>query len=465
MTSPLPIKTALTIACLAFLLWVPDLLPPFKDYKVLDFATVPAVLDFKSRRSANPVGDERARLRPDLSPENAAVYPIAGTEGSMDGFYAALRRVERGQSDAQVRILHYGDSPTTADMITADVRALLQKQFGDGGHGFHLIAKPWAWYEHRGVIVSAEGWTIDPANQSRENQSPDNQGRVRDGKYGLGGVSFRGGAGAFSRFRFREPLHTAVEIAYMAQPGGGKFSISADGATIRSVSSAAEIEGPAFVRVTLPKGAKEFELHVNEGDVRLFGADFHRGTRGVVYHSLGLNGAYISVPARMFGERHWAGQLQHYKPDLVVINYGTNETVQGEFVDKYFGKELRAVILRIRRAVPGASILVMSPMDRGQRQAGGEIGTVPALSRLVEIERKIAAEEGCAFFNTFLAMGGQGTMGRWYQAEPRLVGADLIHPMPAGGRIVGNLLYRAILDGYQKYKTRLLNQKLKDAVR
>ena len=56
-------------------------------------------------------------------------------------------------------------------------------------------------------------------------------------------------------------------------------------------------------------------------------------------------------------------------------------------------------------------------------------------------------------------MGGPGTMGRWYQAEPRMVGADLIHPMPAGAKLVGNLLYKAMLDGYNKYKVDLVREK------
>ena len=95
----------------------------------------------------------------------------------------------------------------------------------------------------------------------------------------------------------------------------------------------------------------------------------------------------------------------------------------------------------------------MSPMDRGERNASGQIETVPALQRLVELERKIAANEGVAFFNTFEAMGGNGTMAKWYAAEPRLVGADFIHPMPGGAKIIGNLLYKAILDGYNHHKT------------
>jgi hypothetical protein len=91
--------------------------------------------------------------------------------------------------------------------------------------------------------------------------------------------------------------------------------------------------------------------------------------------------------------------------------------------------------------------------------AGGEIGTVPSIPRLVAIQRRVAADMHCAFFNTFEAMGGIGTMGRWYEAEPRLVGADFIHPMPGGAKIVGGLLYQALLDGYNRYKLRLLQNK------
>ena len=81
------------------------------------------------------------------------------------------------------------------------------------------------------------------------------------------------------------------------------------------------------------------------------------------------------------------------------------------------------------------------------------------MARLVAMEESIALETGCAFFNTFQAMGGPGTMGKWYAAEPRLVGADFIHPLPAGARIVGNLLYRGLTNGYNRYKLRRMQEK------
>jgi hypothetical protein len=37
-----------------------------------------------------------------------------------------------------------------------------------------------------------------------------------------------------------------------------------------------------------------------------------------------------------------------------------------------------------------------------------------------------------------------------------MVGADYIHPMPAGAKIVGELLYSALRDGYNEYKLRQL---------
>src|ERR1019366_10059110 len=44
--------------------------------------------------------------------------------GALDAFYRALRRTGNREPGAVTRIVHYGDSPTTADLITGDVRAL-----------------------------------------------------------------------------------------------------------------------------------------------------------------------------------------------------------------------------------------------------------------------------------------------------------------------------------------------------
>lgn len=447
----LPKKMTLALLSYGAILAATEFVPVLKDFRVFDWGSIPRLLDFSQRRpTVNPVEEEQVRLKPDTAVSKMAVQSIHDSDRALDHFYERLRLLETGEKKGMVRIAHYGDSPTTADLITADVRALLQKQFGDAGHGFCLIAKPWAWYEHRGLDVWGDGWMIDPANQST----------VKDGYYGLGGVSFRGNAGAVARIRLKDRTHRRVEIGYLQQAGGGVFSVSADEIPLGQVDTNGARPTSGFAAFEIPEEAGTFTIHVVSGQVRLFGASFEREQPGVVYNSLGVNGAYVNVLSRMFRQDHLAEQLRHYRPDLVIINYGTNESVYPKFLDSSYETEVRESIRRVRTAVPESSILMMSPMDRGERKPTGEIGTVPAIPRLVAIQSRVAEEMGIAYFDTFQAMGGQGTMGRWYEAEPRLVGADFIHPMPGGARIVGTLLYQGLLDGYNKYKLRRMREQM-----
>lgn len=445
-----PAKTSLVIVTLLLMFGVHGFIPSYNEYRVFDWHTASVVLDFHTRQSSsNPLEEEQQRLKPDAGRITTEAHPQVDENMALDPFYTALLRTEQQQQGAVTQVLHYGDSPTTADLITADLRALFQKQFGDAGHGFALIAKPWAWYGHRGIEVRGSGWKMDAANQIQ----------LRDGFFGLGGVSFRGSDGALARITLNDGSHQGVEVSYLKQPEGGSFVLYAEDQPLGSIDTHSDVNEPGYSAYPLSEGSKHFEIKDVHGRVRLFGIRFGKQTPGVVYNSLGLNGASVTVLGRQMNEAHWAAELQHARPDLVILNYGTNESVYASYVDSSYELELRLAIGRLKRALPGSSIMIMSPMDRGIRSDSGEIVTVPALHRLINIQQRVAAETQCAFYNTFQAMGGPGTMGRWYQAEPRLVGADFIHPMPAGAKMIGSLLYRSLMVGYNSYKLRHLQQR------
>ena len=381
---------------------------------------------------------------PGFNPAAAAnlsmVSPYLVENGTgLDHFYAALNDLANGKRNRPVRIVHYGDSPTTADLITGDARELLQDRFGDAGSGFILIAKPWAWYGHHGVDVSATGWEITTA-----------VGSMREANYGLGGASFLGWAGAQSTIHLAAHSATSIEIQFLQQPYGGIVEVLADGKSVGTVKTAGEKKNGSAT-VDLPVGTRTVTLRVTVGQVELFGVAFGTRSRGITYDSIGLNGASTTVMSRAFSPTEWGNALQHRDPDLVIINYGTNESSYPAYVDKFYEPELRRAIARVRAALPNTSILVMSPMDRGARD-GGSITTMPAIPRLVDIQQRVAAELGCGFFNTYAAMGGNGTMERWYDGHPRMVGADLIHPSPQGARIVAQSLTGQLLIGYERYE-------------
>jgi len=447
----IPAKPALAIAVFCAIITAPRFLPIFDNWHIFEWDTVGLLLDFHPRAGASsPLEDAQRELRPEDAAKSFLSVRIEDPADNLAPFWESLRHTERGEPGAVTRILHYGDSPTTADMITADVRNLLQQQFGNAGHGTYLIAKPWAWYAHDGVDSSADGWTIDPANM----------GELRDGRFGLGGVSFRGDEGAASRLRLRDEGHTRITVSYLASPGAGAFSLSAGNQTLGSVDTDAPEVLAGQQSFPLRADARDIRLKVVRGTVRLFGYTLFTDAPGVLYDSLGLNGAYTRVLAHVFDEAHWAEQLRQAHPQLVIVNYGTNESVYDKYVDYAYEKELRETIRRIRTAVPEASILLMSPMDRGERKADGNIGTVPVLPRLITLQEKLARSEKIAFFNTYEAMGGSGTMGKWYGAEPRLVSADFIHPLPSGARIVGTLFYRALLEGFNRHKLKSIRTNL-----
>jgi lysophospholipase L1-like esterase len=445
----IPLKAALVILIFGAIILLPQVIPSI-GYYAFDPRSARAVLDFPLRKSAeeadvNPLASEssldemRAQRLAAVAPKN-----LMDPTHALDHFYEAL---EKG---GVTRVLHYGDSPTTADLITADVRVLLQKEFGNAGTGFVLIARPWAWYNRRGVELSASNWQIDIGGNSA----------LKDGLSGLGAVSFRGAPGAVANWTLKDAMHRTAEVYFLSEPEGGAFSLEADGQMLGTSSAKAEQTAPGFTRFEIPEGAAHLTLRVTEGSVRLYGVDFRRSDPGVVYSSAGINGANVTLLSRALNEAHWAQELQHYNPDLVVINYGTNESGFPQFVDNTWGREMRLAVRRLHKALPNASILLMSPMDRGEKKEGGEIDTLAAIPRLVNTEAKVALDTNVAFFNTFEAMGGQGTMARWYAAEPRLVGADYIHPMPAGAKIVGELLFSALREGYRRHKLQELKEKI-----
>jgi lysophospholipase L1-like esterase len=442
----LPVQTAAAIAAAALLLAAAQRVRP--ELRLPDRSLWTALIDYSPERT--PLSP---RVPPRPTQPAALPAPVRGgapvrlledPHGVLDHFYASLWRTERGDAGAVTRVAHYGDSPTTGDLITGDVRELLQKQYGDAGRGFTLIAKPWAWYQRRYVQVSGSGWKIDPALHFGS----------RDGVFGFAGVSFASNGAGRSRIQVARHVET-IELWFERRAGGGTVTVTASGETVGQVGTAGEDGEPGYALVRLPPDAEEIELQALGGPVVLYGAALDRAGPGLVYDCLGLNGGSITVLARVVSARHLAEQLRHRRPDLVVLNYGTNEASFSSYIDKFYEKELREAVRRVRAALPASSILVMSPMDRGERSGDG-IRTMPTIPRLVAIQRRVAAETGCGFFNTYEAMGGDGTMARWYDSHPRLVSADFIHPTPQGGRIIAEVIVREIRVGLNRYKLRTL---------
>ncbi|MEP7352340.1 MAG: hypothetical protein ABI824_03825, partial [Acidobacteriota bacterium] len=344
----LPLKTMLTVGTFSLFMALPSLIPALQQFQPTKNASlviqrIPLVWDLPVPFSQDLAGLNLEELRAARAVA-VAREQLIDPNHELDHFYQALYK-QAIQKGGPVRVVHYGDSPTTADMITADVRGLLQKQFGDAGAGFLLIAKPWAWYQHRGVAMDAKNWSIDVAGAAAN---------IQDGLFGLGGSRVRGNPGGVASWTFPDKQQTSAEVAFQAMPGGGSFVFEADEKQVGKVDTAASEIHPDYASFSIPAGASRFRLRVDAGFVQLFGVEFRTDQPGIIYSNLGINGANVTMVSRTLDKNHMTAQLRHYKPDLVVLAYGTNDSDYRRFVDRYWSAEMDVAVKWVRAALPDA---------------------------------------------------------------------------------------------------------------
>ena len=393
-----------------------------------------------------------AAAREIVPPPNAEQKPPREIEDpsgkALDPFFRKLMAAERKDAKAIARAMYFGDSIVATDYVTGTLRRRLMKRFGDAGHGFVPMANPWPGYFHNDVSrYAAPGWTVSRVVGPY----------TKDGLYGLGGTSFRNeGPGLFSTFGTAKEGHygltlTRFVLAYLEQPDGGRMEISIDG----EVKEILETKGPATKSVwktyEVPAGAHELKARPLEANVRAFGVWMENDGPGAVLDAIGIQGGHIRQ-LDASDDAHWAEQLQRRDPSLVMFAYGINEVADGEAypISQYL-ETAHAVLAQVRAALPNAACLMIGPLDRATKTSDG-YGASNFVPKLAAAQRKVALDVGCAYWDTFSAMGGSGSMGIWVQRG--LGSSDLSHPSSAGAEVLGNWIYLALMDAYEAFKSR-----------
>jgi len=373
----------------------------------------------------------QAALEAVIARTSAPANSIEGA-GALVPFFEQVSHPGR---NGPVRILQYGDSHTAADDWADEMRQNFQRKFGAGGPGFTLAGHPFLGYrrfDSRGS--SSRGWYTDGLVT-----------RKGDGIYGLGGISLTAHAPAQTVALSVECQD--LELHYLQQPGGGQLEFSVDGAESATIDTAGDLS-PAIFHHTPSAGAHRYELRtLSASPVRLFGW-VAQNQSGVTYETLGINGAQADLQLE-WNNAVLASELSSRDPALIVLAYGTNEALSRTWTAEQYRASLIEVIQRVRAAAPLASILLVGPPDCQYRLKGGGLRTFPHLDEVIEIQRQVALESGCAFWDWRARMGGPGSVKQWVQAG--LAQADHTHLTSAGYRRVGDMLFSEIMSQYNHF--------------
>lgn len=375
----------------------------------------------------------------ETSPVMKAKQPPPRRAGEMlSTFYGALRELESGTRRSHVRVLWLGDSHGAADFWSGSLRTALQKRFGNGGPGF--VHAGYREYRHDGVKTTVEGkWKLRPPN-------PATRVVTGDGVFGLGGILFVAGAGPRATVTVTEvgaPPKLTWDLCYRLGSSRDELTLSLSGkqdVTLRSTAAdppgalrhfIAGSDGPATWSVAASRGFPEICGVVIEADPK--------SHPGVVLDTLGINGARFATPLA-WNEAAWSAELARRAPELVVLEYGTNELGDIGVRPSVYGDQLRELMVRIRKVRGDVDCVALAPTDRADTE-----NRTPAVRDAI---RQSAMDSGCAFWDTYAIMGGKGAIKAWRSETPPRAAKDGVHLSWRGYRELGSKLAEDILRGY-----------------
>ncbi|HMI19986.1 MAG TPA: GDSL-type esterase/lipase family protein [Sphingomonas sp.] len=293
----------------------------------------------------------------------AAALALSAGSGLSNGdtlrpFFAKLTHA----GTRPVHILQIGDSHTAGDAITGAWRDLLQQKYGSAGRGVLPPGRPYDGYITRGVTVTmSPGWKIaSDFGATWSMPSP---------PLGLSAftlTSFTDGATMALLADPNEAFDRFTVCAIM-RPGAGSLTLHA-GTESATFDLNSPTERPECRTMKLASPATTADLSVAGGPATLTSWATFRDAGGVVLSNLGVVGSQLIHWART-DDAVLTEELTNYRPDLIVVAFGTNEGFSPRVNDFEYEVTLRTQIGRIRRLAGNVPILVLGAPDALSRRA------------------------------------------------------------------------------------------------
>ncbi|MEO6216795.1 MAG: GDSL-type esterase/lipase family protein [Sphingomonas sp.] len=363
-------------------------------------------------------------------------------------YFAKLAAVKAAPGMPPLHILQIGDSHTAGPAITGAWRAMLQARFGGGGRGILPPGRPYDGYITHGVTASmSPGWSIS-ATFGKAAHAP----RALLGLSGFSLTSTQRGAGmalnadpgnGFDRFT----------LCAIAGPEAGGVTVRFDGEEQGRLDFTAPATGPKCLMIRSAAPRNSVAITADAAGLTITSWALFRDDGGIALSNLGVIGSQLAHFGRT-DDAVLAEELKAYKPDLIVLAFGTNEGFAPRFDPAAYEASLRLQIARLRRLSGDVPMLMLGAPDALSRQpalranAPGDVvdcepaqpGAArpplfapPALAAVRSIQRRIASELRVAWWDWQAAMGGPCAARSWVQRDVPLMRGDYVHFNTAGG--------------------------------
>lgn len=393
------------------------------------FAVIFGTFKIIAQPSADPVPAASANIA-----KYSFLYPELNmlqfyNRDALETFYNKWKNTHK----ERLTVLHFGDSHCQHEAFPGQIRRRFQELHGDAGRGLmfpYSTAKTYNSVQykttHTGSWSAEKGFTMLPKLPM-----------------GVRGMTCRTElAPASMTFEFAEAVpseYSTLKLFCKQSAKSYDLNIEIDGKNI-PVYISDSINAP-YITVQIPAiRNKKMTIHVvknnaEESEFEFYGMSLESDAeKGVIYHNAGVGAARWN--SLLYYELLWV-QIPFIQPDVIVLDYGTNDYLYDDKIRPGLENEIKTVIKKMRAAAPNASIILTSSQDLYWKKRNCRSG-VP----FSDMMHRIAAETKSAVFDWYWISGGQGTMMNWVQEG--LAQPDMVHLSVRGYELKGNLFFDAL---------------------
>ena len=378
----------------------------------------------------------------EILPDDSLITRIESfSQGEKDEWERLYDKLLAGKE--QVRVAFMGDSFVEGDILTADLRELLQDTFSGCGVGYVPVASPFTGFRQT-IKTTSKGWTSFNIMQRKSTPEP------YASDFFVSGWVAKASEGASTRWemtqrrRHIDNCRRARLLFISREPSTISVKLGEDEERTFSFDARDEVRQIVIEQDSIT--SLEMKVKSGAGGFTALGAEFD-DKKGVAVDNLSVrsnNGQAMfwsnaSVNAQIHSMRGY---------DLVILQYGLNIMQADRHNYSLYAEQVENMIRYVESCFPGAAVLVMGVSDRSQKNEDG-ITPMTSASDLTRWQRTAAERCGVAFWDTYSTMQRLGGMATF--VANGWAGKDYTHINYAGGAQIARELYYALLKGAEEY--------------
>ncbi len=363
---------------------------------------------------------------------------ITGDVAQLKYFFDALKQ----SKTSKIRIAHFGDSGIEGDLITAQLREMLQDTYGGKGVGFLSITSQDVKFRTTTEMNFSDNWESASVFTSNPKKYP----------LGINGEVFIPKPGSFVEYiatprKLKNIKSFNTVRLFYSDADNSQVTFTFDGSDKQTFNLSPSTNVKELV-VDAKKSVKKVRIDFPSTKKGFFyGVSLEEGN-GVYVDNFPLRGnSGISIKDIPIEKLKDFNKLMNYK--LIILQFGLNVANQRQRDFGWYEKEMATVINHLKSAFPNTSILLISVSDKSIKN-GNNFVTEPTVISLLNAQRNIANNNGIAFWNLFEAMGGPNSMPKWVDSNPPKAFKDYTHFNLDGAAEVAKLLGDALIEASKK---------------